>query len=158
VYPTKISPESIALFIAVHTKPGDTVFDGFAGSGTTGLAALLCENPPPELRARAKRLGLNVTWGARNAELYELSALGAFIARTLTKPPEPISFRKAADEILAEVESRFGWMYAARDPIGKQGRIRHVVWSDQLQCANCKHHITLWDAAVSFAPAPARTR
>src|SRR4029077_10004734 len=74
-YPTKISPEAIALFIAAHTKPGDTVFDGFAGSGTTGLAALLCENPPASLRARAKCLGLNVRWGARNAVLYELSAL-----------------------------------------------------------------------------------
>ncbi|MFC3119830.1 DNA methyltransferase [Jhaorihella thermophila] len=41
-----MSPEAIALFIAAHTKPGDTVFfDGFAGSGTTGLAALLCEKP-----------------------------------------------------------------------------------------------------------------
>src|SRR6266700_2470660 len=59
-YPTKISPEAIALFIAAHTKPGDTVFDGFAGSGTTGLAALLCENPSTELRAKAKRLALNV--------------------------------------------------------------------------------------------------
>src|SRR3546814_18263236 len=42
-YPTKISPEAIALYIAAHTKPGDTVFDGFGGSGTTGLAALLCD-------------------------------------------------------------------------------------------------------------------
>jgi hypothetical protein len=25
-YPTKISPEAIALFIAVHTQPGDTVY------------------------------------------------------------------------------------------------------------------------------------
>ena len=62
-YPTKISPEAIALFIAAHTNPGDTVFDGFAGSGTTGLAALLCENPPPHLRAEAERLGLNLKWG-----------------------------------------------------------------------------------------------
>ena len=55
-YPTKISPEAIALFIASHTKPDDTVFDGFAGSGTTGLAALLCEDPPVELREEARRL------------------------------------------------------------------------------------------------------
>ena len=66
-YPTKISPETIALFIATHTKPGDTVFDGFAGSGTTGLAALLCEDPPERLRQDAARLNLNVKWGARNA-------------------------------------------------------------------------------------------
>src|SRR5580700_10219773 len=71
-YPTKISPEAIALFIAAHTKPGDTVFDGFAGSGTTGLAALLCENPSQALREEAKRLGLKVKWGARNAVLYEV--------------------------------------------------------------------------------------
>jgi hypothetical protein len=25
-YPTKISPEAIALFIAAHTQPGDTVY------------------------------------------------------------------------------------------------------------------------------------
>ena len=88
-YPTKISPEAIALFIAAHTKPGDTVFDGFAGSGTTGLAALLCENPPPKLRDEAKRIGLDVRWGARNAILYELGAMGAFIGQTLTNPPNP---------------------------------------------------------------------
>ena len=78
-YPTKISPEAIALFIAAHTNPGDTVFDGFAGSCTTGLASLLCEKPTPELRDQAKRLSLNVQWGARNAVLYELGAMGAFI-------------------------------------------------------------------------------
>jgi DNA modification methylase len=44
-YPTKISPEAIALFIAAHTKPGDTIFDGFAGSGTTGLAGLHYRQP-----------------------------------------------------------------------------------------------------------------
>ena len=95
-YPTKISPEAIALFIATHTDPGDTVFDGFAGSGTTGVAALLCEDPPSHLREEAKRLGLKVKWGVRNAVLYELSALGSLVARTLTNPPDPEAFRKAA--------------------------------------------------------------
>lgn len=47
-YLTKISPEAVALFIASHTHSGNTVFDGFAGSGTTGLAALLCESPSQE--------------------------------------------------------------------------------------------------------------
>ena len=53
-YPTKISPEAIALFVAAHTRPGDTVFDGFAGSGATGHGALLCGNPSPDLAAAAK--------------------------------------------------------------------------------------------------------
>src|SRR3546814_15563238 len=40
-YPTKISPEAIALYIAPHTKPGHTVFHGFGGSGPTGIARLV---------------------------------------------------------------------------------------------------------------------
>jgi 16S rRNA G966 N2-methylase RsmD len=157
-YPTKISPEAIALFIASHTKPGDTVFDGFAGSGTTGLAALLCENPSKELRDEAKRLRLNVEWGARNAVLYELSALGAFVGDTLANPPDPLTFRKAAEEILQAAERDEGWMYSALDPDGKPGVIRYVIWSDVLQCPNCEHEISLWDACVSRSPAKIASR
>lgn len=152
-YPTKISPEAIALFIAGHTKPGDTVFDGFAGSGTTGLAALLCEDPPVVLRSEAQRLGLDVEWGARNAVLYELGALGAFVGRTLTNPPNAKAFRKAAADILHAAEAEDGWMYGAKDPGGRNGLIRHVIWSDVLQCPECGHDGTLWDSCVSFAPA-----
>ncbi len=152
-YPTKISPEAIALFIAAHTKPGDTVFDGFAGSGTTGLAALLCENPSQELREHAKRLGLKLKWGARNAILYELGALGAFVGRTLTNPPDPKAFRKAAQDILDAAERDEGWMYGARDPNGKGGTVRYMIWSDILRCPECDHCSSLWDGCVSRRPA-----
>ena len=152
-YPTKISPEAIALYIASHTRPGDTVFDGFAGSGTTGLAALLCENPSDELRAEAKRLGLEVEWGTRNAVLYELGTLGSFVSRTLTNPPDPKTFRKAADRLLRHAQRDTSWMYEAIDPDGKKGAIRHVVWSDLLRCPACRHEVTLWSACVSINPA-----
>jgi predicted RNA methylase len=153
-YPTKISPEAIALFIAAHTKPGDTVFDGFAGSGTTGLATLLCENPSPQLRQEAKRLRLKVKWGARNAVLYDLGALGAFVGRTLTNPPDPNAFRKAANAILEVARREEGWMYAARDPNGKDGgTIRYIVWSDILRCPACRRNATLWETCVSRNPA-----
>lgn len=152
-YPTKISPEAIALYIAAHTRPGDTVFDGFAGSGTTGLAALLCERPTPELRAEAKRLGLDVEWGARNAVLYELGVLGAFVGRTLTNPPDPAAFRKAAENVLTAAEDEDGWMYEARDASGAKGTIRHAIWSDSLRCPACQHTAALWDACVSLDPA-----
>lgn len=157
-YPTKISPEAIALFIAAHTKPGDTVFDGFAGSGTTGLAALLCENPPADLRAEADRLGLRVTWGARNAVLYELGALGSFVGKTLTNPPQPKAFRKAAENILRTVELECGWMYEALSPDGEKGTIRHTVWTDLLICPKCSKEVSLWDACVSLDPAKVDSR
>jgi hypothetical protein len=152
-YPTKISPEAIALFIAAHTKPGDTVFDGFAGSGTTGLATLLCENPSPELREQAKRLGLDVQWGVRNAILYELGALGAFVSRTLTNPPDPAIFRKAAEEILKTTQQEHGWIYAAHDLQGHEGIIRYLIWSDVLCCPECHSEVRFWDACVSRDPA-----
>lgn len=152
-YPTKISPEAIALFIAAHTEPGETVFDGFGGSGTTGLAAMLCENPPPALRGEAERLGLKVKWGPRNAILYEIGALGAFIARTLTSPPDPSTFRKAALKILELAEREAGWMYQALDPKGNRGELRYIIWTDELRCPCCRRNVALWDACVSLRPA-----
>jgi 16S rRNA G966 N2-methylase RsmD len=152
-YPTKISPQAIALYIAAHTRPGDTVFDGFAGSGTTGLAALLCEDPSAELRQEAQRLGLNVEWGPRNAILYEVGVVGAFIARTLTNPPDVDAFEVAAKALLAEAEANDGWLYRALDPDGREGTLRHVVWSDVLRCPGCLCEVTLFDACVSTAPA-----
>ena len=157
-YPTKIAPEAIALFIAAHTQPGNTVFDGFAGSGTTGLAALLCGNPPVEIRAAAAQKGLQVAWGPRNAVLYELGALGAFVAATLTNPPPPANFRSAAEEVLAAADRELGWMYAARDDGGHEGAIRHVVWSEHLRCPQCRSVASLWDGAVSRAPARIRAQ
>lgn len=152
-YPTKISPEAIALFIATHTKPGDKVFDGFAGSGTTGLAALLCEKPSKELRAEAERLGLDVKWGARNAVLYELGVIGAFVGRTLTNPPNPAAFQNAAEALLDVCEEEDGWMYEAIDPDGKTGVIRYVIWSDILRCPACAANVPLYDSCVLREPA-----
>ena len=157
-YPTKIAPEAIALLIAAHTAPGDTVFDSFAGSGTTGLAALLCEDPTPELRQQAKLLPMNVQWGARNAVLYELGVLGAFIGRTLTNPPQPEAFRRAAEAILAAAAHDDGWMYQARDPALRRGSIRHVIWSDLLLCPRCGWGTSLWESCVSRAPAAIGSR
>ncbi|MDX3968134.1 MAG: DNA methyltransferase [Bradyrhizobium sp.] len=152
-YPTKISPEAIALFIAAHTKPGDTVFDGFAGSGTTGLAALLCEDPSTAMRAEAERMGLDVKWGARNAVLYDIGGLGSFIARTLTNPPDPKAFVEAAETILADAEANDAWLYRAKDPAGESGVIRYVVWTEKLRCTRCRRTTTMWDACVGLSPA-----
>jgi len=152
-YPTKISPETIALFIASHTKPGDTVFDGFAGSGTTGTAALLCAEPTEEMRAEARKLGLKVRWGARRAILQELGTLGSFVGNTLCNPPNPDDFRREAERILGECERDLAWIYEARDPEGGVGSIRYVVWSEILQCVNCGEAVTIWDGCVRRRPA-----
>jgi hypothetical protein len=129
-YPTKISPESVALLIACHTKPGDLVFDGFGGSGTTALASLLCSKPSDELKEEASKRGLQPIWGARRAVVYELSGLGSFIAATLCSRPNPAKFLLAAQRVLAEAERRIGWMYSATDLDGNGGVARYFIWSD----------------------------
>src|SRR5690349_18977458 len=53
-YPTKINAAAIVPFILKHTKPGDVVFDGFSGSGATGIAAALCGSPDDELRQQVE--------------------------------------------------------------------------------------------------------
>lgn len=151
-YPTKISPEAIALFIASHTRPGETVLDAFAGSGTTGIAARLCDAPTPAMCEAAERLGLPVEWGPRRAVLYEISVIGSLLARTMCDPPAPEAFQAAARDLLGGAEKDYGWVYAADAPDGSEGRIRHIIWSDVLVCPSCSAETTYWDAAVRHDP------
>jgi hypothetical protein len=151
-YPTKISPEAIALYIATHTKPGDTVLDPFAGSGTTGIAAKLCDQPTAAMLDLAREQGLAPTWGPRNAVLYDVGVLGSFIARVMCTPPDPERFRAAAAALLERAEESYGWLYETTGPDGTPGTIRHVVWSDVLLCPTCDGEITYWDACVRQEP------
>ncbi len=152
-YPTKISPESVALLIACHTKPGDLVFDGFGGSGTTALGSLLCSKPSEELKDEANKRGLQPIWGARRAVVYELSGLGSFIASTLCSRPSPARFMLATQRVLAEAERRIGWMYSAMDLDGGGGVARYFIWSDRVKCPACEAIISMWAGCVSLNPA-----
>ena len=152
-YPTKISPESIAVFIASHTQPGDTILDCFGGSGTTGLAALLAAKPTEKMKELAAKLQVPVKWGPRNAVIYELSVLGSFVATTMCSPPSSPEFLKAAEKLISACEKKLPLLYAAIDDEGKEGWIRHAIWSDVLACPDCRGETTFWDAAVTLAPA-----
>ncbi len=41
-YHTKVPHKAIMRYILHYTEPGDVVFDGFCGSGMTGVAAQMC--------------------------------------------------------------------------------------------------------------------
>lgn len=151
-YPTKISPEAAALFIATHTKPGDVVLDAFAGSGTTGLAVLLCDKPTDGLKQMANALGVTPRWGRRHAVLYELSVLGSFVAKTMCNPPNPARFRTAAEKLLQVTENSLRDLYRAKDPYGNMGDIRHVIWTDVLVCNHCRKESNFFDVAIKHAP------
>jgi hypothetical protein len=151
-YPTKISPETIALFIATHTRPGDTVLDVFAGSGTTGLAAKLCAKPTPRMLELADEFGIEPAWGPRHAELYDIGVLPAFLSQTMGNPPEPQRFLAAAEALIDRVEKMNGWLYETVDENGDKAKIRHTIWTDFLLCPNCGAETSYWDAAVRRDP------
>ncbi|WP_215889831.1 DNA methyltransferase [Acidithiobacillus ferrooxidans] len=151
-YPTKISPEAIAVYIAAHTEPGAAVLDAFGGSGTTGIAALLCDRPTPEMMRIADSLGVQPRWGPRHAHLFEIGVLGSFVSETLCHPPEPEAFAHAVDELCQQGQEKLGWLYEAKDEMGRKGVLRHAIWSDVLVCPHCKTEVSLWDASVKTKP------
>jgi 16S rRNA G966 N2-methylase RsmD len=151
-YPTKISPETIALFIATHTAPGDTVLDVFAGSGTTGLAAKLCATPTERMKALADEIGIAPTWGPRHAVLYDIGVLPSFLGQTMGNPPDPERFQNAAVALVDSVQKKLGWLYETVDEDGEKATIRHLIWSDFLVCENCSSETSYWEAAVRRDP------
>lgn len=151
-YPTKISAESVALFIACHTKPGDHVLDVFGGSGATGIAALLCERPTERMLTLAAERGLNPRWGARNATIYELSEIGALLSRVMTNAPDPKDFTAAAQRLVRAALEAEPSLYETKAPDGQVGSVRHVIWSDVVQCPHCGKETTYAETRVRYEP------
>lgn len=151
-YPTKISPESIAVYIASITKPGDTVLDAFGGSGSTGVAALLCEYPTDNMKAIAKKIGVKPIWGVRNAVCYEISSYGSFAMSTIANRLTAKVFDEAVDNYINEVEDVFKEYYFATDPEGDDGIIRHVIWTEYLTCPDCGEEISYFEYGTKRNP------
>ncbi len=127
-YHTKVPHKAIMPFIEHYTEPGDIVFDGFCGTGMTGVAAQM--------------LG-------RKAILCDLSSAATFIAYNYNTPVDVEEFEREARRILAEVEDECGWMYETVHTDGKtKGKINYTVWSDVFICPYCESEYVFWEVAV----------
>lgn len=151
-YPTKISPEAIAVYIACTTKPGELILDAFAGSGSTGVAALLCEHPTKRMQAIAEGLDVTPVWGARNAVLYEIGTYASFAINTILSRITSHEFSKAVDGFLKKAQDLIGELYEVTDPNGKTGTIRYVIWSEVLVCPSCHAEILYFEHGTSRNP------
>jgi DNA modification methylase len=155
-YPTKINPLAVMACILAHTKPGDVVFDGFAGSGATGLGATLCGHVEQPSRAALESRIPSIEWGERNAVLYDLSELAAFLARSLLDAPDVDEFAPSAKSLLERLRKELSWMYEANDTDGSVGQVRHVLWTEHILCPACRRPMSFWDVAVETEPARIR--
>ena len=52
---TKVPPEGIVPYILHYTEPGDLILDPFAGSGITGVAAMMCTRSPSGIMCRLEQ-------------------------------------------------------------------------------------------------------
>ena len=168
-YHTKVPHKAIMRYILHYTEPGDIVFDGFCGTGMTGVAASLCGD-----RKAVESLGYRVLddgtildekgrpfskLGARKAILIDLSPAATFIAYNYNTPVDVRAFEREARRILDEVERECGWMYETRHVVdGKvqrdakgnpiMGKINYTVWSDVFICPSCSGELVFWEVAV----------
>jgi len=175
-YHTKVPHKAIMRYILHYTEPGDIVFDGFCGTGMTGVAAQMCGDrevieslgvtkQSPEQKYKVDKDGIiferqlnedgKFSWvkfsklGARKAVLNDLSPAATFIAYNYNTPVDVAAFEKEAKRILKEVEKECGWMYETLHTDGKtKGKINYTVWSDVFVCPECAGEVVFWEAAV----------
>lgn len=169
-YHTKVPYKAIIRYILHYTDPGEVIFDGFCGTGMTGVAAQLCgdKQTVESLGYRVKDDGViyqkepdehgKEVWtavsrlGARRAVLNDLSPAATFIAHNYNSPANVNAFEQESKRILREVDSECGWMYETRHTDGKtKGRINYVIWSDVFTCPECAGEIVFWRHAVDTA-------
>ena len=153
-YHTKVPHPAIMKYLLHYTQPGDIVFDGFAGTGMTGVAANQCENPELEIKSRfetEKKNSFNSSqlfWGNRKSICSDLSPVASFISYNFNRPLEGEYFIKA-DEILDKLEDEYKWVYQTKHTNGKLGIINFTVWSQVFSCPNCTGEIVFFDESTN---------
>ena len=145
-YHTKVPHKAIMRYVLHYTDPGDVVFDGFCGTGMTGVAAQLCadrkavtdlgyivdddgnvydrQSPTSNLQLPTSNFQPPTSnlqpptskLGPRKAVLVDLSPAATFIAYNYNTPVDVVAFEREAQRILREVEDECGWMYETWHP------------------------------------------
>lgn len=112
-YHTKVPPRAIIPYVLHYTDPGDIVLDPFCGSGMTGVAAMLCENPPKDILEMVQ--GMNpdqkIRPGARRAILNDLSPAACHMAYNYCRSVDVEELKKEFERIKAAVKEEFDWLY-----------------------------------------------
>jgi DNA modification methylase len=149
-YPTKIDYRSIIPLILAHTKPGEVVYDCFAGTCSTGFAAAACADKTSENSLNSNLKQNKAAWGTRRAICIDIGVLPTFIGRTLLRPIDIDQFQTVFNELMNEIESKWNWIYEAEDNHGNLGTIAHTVLSDVIRCTKCGTETRFCDLFVDF--------
>jgi DNA modification methylase len=154
-YHTKVPHPAIMRYLLYYTQPGDNVLDTFGGTGMTGVAAQICENPDNSIKYKIENewkqlFGKLPTWGKRKAICGDLSPYSSFISFNYNTPADIEIVNSEAEHVLHEVIKECSWLYETKHTNGGTGLINYTVWSDVFSCSNCGNEIVFWDAAMDF--------
>ena len=124
-YHTKVPPQGIAELLLHYLPNGGLVFDPFAGSGMTGVAANM---------------------NGYDCILNELSPAACFIANRFITYIDPQLFKSGIKAILEELNylRRFLYTTTCRD-CGNDTEILYTIWSYRVICCHCGFEFVLWD-------------
>lgn len=123
-YHTKVPHQAIMKLLFYYTQPGDIIYDGFAGTGMTGIAAGFCDNG----------LGSNSV-GKRYCICNDLSPIASYISYNLNNNTS--QELRDFNIILSNLKKEYGDLYRTKHTNGKYGEIFFMVWSDIVICDNC---------------------
>lgn len=161
-YHTKVPYKAIMRYILHYTNPGDIVFDGFCGTGMSGVAAQMCSAPDPQFKSLIEQEMREdgIHWGARKAIVNDLSPAATLISHCYCNTENVNAFTSEAQRIIDDCEKECGWMFETQhvDPEGNvvlgidgtpmMGHINFGIWSDVFVCPSCSKEFVFWDAAV----------
>lgn len=145
-YPTKVPYKAIMRYILHYTKPGDVVFDGFCGTGMTGVAAQLCGMDQFTAISEGFSRQEIDNLGTRKAILSDLSPTATFISSCYNNGKDIKLIYNKMREILAECDEKYGWMYK----FGVNKSINYTVWSKRCICPKCGNVFSVWEKTVNY--------
>lgn len=112
-------------YILHYTNPGDVIFDGFCGSGMTGVAAQLCSDPNTIKSLGYKVDGSGLIFeetadgamkrisqlGFRKTILADISPAATFISHNYNKKSDVLKFQRNATSLLKSLIRDFQWAF-----------------------------------------------
>lgn len=149
MYHTKVPYKAIMKYILHYTEPGDIVYDGFCGTGMTGVAAQMCGTMDEMSQLIWNAENGAVNWGTRKAILNDLAPIAGFIAKNYTTPINVDLFADEAKKILDECFNECKWMWTTHHINGEDAIINFVAWSDVMICPTCSEEIVFGKTAAT---------
>ncbi len=114
-YHTKVPPDVIRRLVEHYTNPGDIVFDGFCGTGMTGVAA---------------------RESGRYSVISDLCPIATFISGVNNQSHNWRDAVRELENIICESEKLWGYLYRTIEG-NSEVPVNYYVWSDVFRCPEC---------------------